>query len=100
MSDKPAIPTDPFGEWTRITVDTSEGSDFAEILRAANFVADHWLLGPDGPYKTPQPPASVTRGTVREALLHLLELGFIDIDAERLRAADWIPMQRDDQPAA
>jgi hypothetical protein len=99
VTAKPAIPTDPFGEWTRIPVATAEGSDFAEILRTAIFVADHWLLGPDGPYNTDQPQASVTRGTVREALLHLLELGFIDIDTDRLHAADWIPMQRDDQPA-
>lgn len=93
---KPAIPTSPAGQWPRIAVDQAPDGPFAELLRTATGVADHWTFGPDGPYKTPQSAADTTHGQIREALLHLLELGFIDIDVERMNAAGYIPMRRRD----
>lgn len=91
---KPPIPEDPFGPWTAIPVDTSKNSDFNEILRRAERPATRWVLGPEGPYGTPQPLVETTRGYLREALLYLLEMGFIDIDHERVNATQWIPMDR------
>jgi hypothetical protein len=92
---KPELPIAPGQPWTRITIDETPGSPFAELLRTAGFAADRWTFGPDGPYKTPQTPAQATHGQIREALLHLLELGFIDVDVERLNVADWIPTSRE-----
>lgn len=91
---KPPIPEDPFGDWTAIPVDTSRDSHFDRILRYAEHPALNWALGPEGPYKTPQPPIVTMRGQLREALLYLLETGFIDIDRDRVDAAEWIPMDR------
>jgi hypothetical protein len=93
---KPAIPTNPADPWPRVTVDESPGGPFDEILRTAGFAAADWTFGPDGPYKPPQSAADTTRGQVREALLHLLELGFIDIDVERMHSVGYIPMRRRD----
>jgi len=93
---KPQIPAGPFVELERIPVDETDGSPFGRILRVATFAADDWTLGPDGPGSKPQTPATVTRMQIREALLHLLELGFIDIDMERLDAMEWIPCTRGD----
>lgn len=87
MADKPPLPTALFGELARIPVDETEGSDFHEALRIGTFAADAWAMGPDGPYRHPEMTgANRTRHEVREALLHLLELGVIDIDGERLAA--------------
>lgn len=96
MTEKPAIHQGPFDVQERVEVDTSDGSPFSLIQRVALGAADAWALGPEGPYQKPQPPASVSRGQVREALLHLLELGLLDIDVERLKAMEWVPMSRED----
>jgi hypothetical protein len=95
---KPPLPTDPFGDWERIPVNEQDGSDFAEILRIGTFAADNWTFSPDGPYQRSQTAAEATRSQLREALLHLLELGLIDIDTGRLHAADGYPMQRSTTP--
>lgn len=103
MPEKPPLPAGLFDPFLRVEVDDSEGSAFREIVQIGLAAADDWTLGPDGPYKRPNmTPAGVTRTQVSEALLHLLELGFIDIDEERLRAAPGWPMQRErrDEEAA
>jgi hypothetical protein len=95
---KPPLPTGFFDPWPRIPVDETDGGPFHEVLRLATFAADEWTFGPDGPYKQPRmTPAQATRGQIREGLLHLLELGLIDIDAERLNAATSLPMSREKQ---
>jgi hypothetical protein len=92
---KPPLPADMFAEWHRINVDTRRGTPHHRIERLATHAASHWALGPDGPYRNPgQTLASVIGGAVREALLHLAELGLIDIDTERLDAAHAIPIDR------
>jgi hypothetical protein len=92
---KPPLPATPFDDWPRIPVDETDGSPFREIHRLAVLAADDWTFGPDGPYKQPgMTMAQITRGHVREALLHLLELGLIDIDEDRLNAASSFPMSR------
>ncbi|MEU2426957.1 hypothetical protein ABZ619_39095 [Streptomyces sp. NPDC007851] len=91
---KPPLPAGMFDEWPRIVVDTSRGTPHHRIARLATHAADHWALGPDGPLKTPQPLASTISGAVHEALLHLAELGLIDIDTDRLNAAKAIPIDR------
>ncbi|WP_433364284.1 hypothetical protein [Streptosporangium sp. CA-115845] len=100
-STKPPLPSGMYDPFPRIAVDESEDSPFRRVLRLGVGVADNWMLGPDGPYKKPgQTGADITRAQVREALLHLLELGFIDIDVERLMAAPGYPLQREAAPAA
>jgi hypothetical protein len=95
MDDKPPLParmTDPF---PRIPVDTTDGSPFARIREMAIGAAHGWTFSPDGPYKNPgQTGAQITRAEITEALLHLLELGFIDIDVERIEAAPGWPIRR------
>ncbi|AYD81660.1 hypothetical protein SEA_KROMP_59 [Streptomyces phage Kromp] len=98
LPGKPPLPAGPFADWERIAVDERDGSDFAEILRLGSFAADNWTFSPAGPYQRSQTAAEATRSQLREALLHLLELGLIDIDTDRLRAADGYPMQRSTQP--
>lgn len=93
---KPPLPSGMFDPFPRIPVDTSDGSPFAQILRVGLPAADNWTFGPDGPYESPgRTGAQITRMQVTEALLHLLELGFIDIDEERMNAAPGWPMQRE-----
>jgi hypothetical protein len=90
------LPAAAFDKWSRIPVDDTDGSPFREILRIADFAASDWTFGPDGPYKQPNmTPATVTRKQLREGLLHLLELGLIDIDEERLNAAIAFPTTRE-----
>lgn len=87
MPNKPALPDTTFGDYPRIPVDETEGSDFHEVLRIAALAAADWATGPNGPYRQPKMTgAESTRHQVREALLQLLELGVIDIDGERLGA--------------
>lgn len=96
MAEKPPLPTGMFDDWPRIEVDQSEGSPFQDVLRHGGFAADDWTFSDDGPYKHPDmTKAAATRYQIREALLHLLELGLIDIDVERLVAAPGIPMSRE-----
>lgn len=96
MSDiKPPVPTQPGDPWPRLSIDDSEGSPFEYILRAALYAVDAWNSGPDGARSHPEmTPGQRTEGEVREALLHLLELGVIDIDVDRLRAATSLPGRR------
>jgi hypothetical protein len=92
---KPPLPVNMFDTFPRITVDMSTRSDADEIAGIADLAAAHWALGPDGPYKRPeQPLAEIVRNAIREGLTHLLELGFIDIDSERMHAAKGWPMHR------
>lgn len=85
---KPALPDSMFGAYPRISVDETENGDFHEVLRIATLAASAWATGPDGPYSHPEMTgAESTHCQVREALLHLFELGVIDIDSERLEAA-------------
>jgi hypothetical protein len=81
--------------WPRIPVDTGPDTDFHHIDRIAGHAATHWVLGPAGTYAQNLTLATTVDGAVREALLHLLELGLIDIDTERLNAALGWPMHRD-----
>lgn len=92
---KPPLPTTMFGPWPRITVDTSRGSDFHHLNRIAGDAATHWALGPDGTYAQSLTLAETIDGAVREALLHLLELGLIDIDLERMQTAPGWPTHRE-----
>jgi hypothetical protein len=97
VTDKPPLPERTFDAWPRIHADLTDGSDTARIIRLATSAADGWALGPDGPFKNPTLTLSeITGNVVREALLHLLELGLIDIDAERMRAAKGWPLRRGD----
>ena len=95
MPDKPQIPAEPFAEWPRIPVDQADGTPFNEILRIAGFAADEWTFGDNGPYRKPgMVKAAITHHQIAEGLLHLLELGLIDIDVERLNAGEWMPTSR------
>jgi hypothetical protein len=96
MTDKPLVPATMFDPWPRIPIDTSEPSPFDRILRLASFAADEWTIGPNGPYQHSMTPAEICRGQIREGLLHLLELGLIDIDTDRIDAAPGIPCQREE----
>jgi len=94
---KPPLPTGTFAPWPRIEVDTERGTDAARIIRLATGAADDWALGPNGVYKQPgMSLAEITGNCVKEALLHLLELGLIDIDADRLNVARGVPCRRRD----
>jgi hypothetical protein len=99
-SSKPPLPANPLDPFPRIAVDTSEDSTFDEILQLAVFSANHWTFGPDGPHKKPLTGSDTARGQIREALLHLLELGLIDIDEKRLNAASMWPSNRDPEEAS
>jgi hypothetical protein len=85
-----------FNDWPRIPVDTSSGNPFHRIESIAVSAATRWALGPDGPHKQPQSLAQTVSSTVHEALLHLTELGLIDIDVARMDAARGIPPARMD----
>jgi hypothetical protein len=92
---KPPLPERTFDPWPRIEVDTSEGSDFHRLNRIAGHAATGWALGPDGAYTPGRTLADIVDNAVREALLHLLELGLIDIDAARMHAAPGWPTHRE-----
>jgi len=94
---KPPLPTGTFDPWPRIAINTERGTDAARIIRLATRAADDWALGPNGVYKQPgMSLAEITGNCVAEALLHLLELGLVDIDADRLNAAKGVPCRRSD----
>lgn len=95
MPDKPPLPNTFADPYPRIPIDESEGGAFSRILRLATFAAEAWALGPDGPTKQPMTAAQATRGEVREALLYLLELGFIDIDEQRFNTVKSYPLGRE-----
>lgn len=95
MSDaKPPLPARTFDPWPRIPIDTSPNSDFYRLDRIAGSAATGWALGPDGAYAQNRPLADIVDNAVREALLHLLELGLIDIDSQRMNAASGWPTRR------
>ncbi|MDX2566069.1 hypothetical protein PV413_19670 [Streptomyces scabiei] len=94
MTDKPPVPATMFDPWPRIPIDTSGTSPLDRILRIAAYAADDWTLGPDGPFKQRMTPATICRLQIREGLLHLLELGLIDIDTDRIDQAPGIPCRR------
>ncbi|WP_405019581.1 hypothetical protein OHV05_24595 [Kitasatospora sp. NBC_00070] len=101
LSAKPPLPADLFAPWPRQHVDTTEGSPFRRITRTATGAADDWALGPNGAFKQPGLSlADIIHTSVEQALLHLLELGLIDIDTERLATAKGVPVRRrDSRPA-
>lgn len=92
---KPPLPLRAFDHWQRVDVDTSPDSDFHRLDRIAGHAATHWALGPEGAYAQSLTLADTVDGAVREALLHLLELGLIDIDSERMNAAPGWPTTRE-----
>lgn len=96
---KPPLPERTFDSWTRINVDTSEGGDFHCLNRIAGHAATGWALGPEGAYAANRTMADIVDNAVREALLHILELGLIDIDSERMHAAHGWPTQRERKPS-
>jgi hypothetical protein len=68
-------------------VGTPVMEDVEQLIRIADHAVALWYMGPDGPYGRPDTTrAEANHMIVREALLHLLELGLIDIDTERLAA--------------
>ncbi|MEE1838161.1 hypothetical protein [Streptomyces sp. SP17KL33] len=94
---KPPVPAAKFLDWPRIPTDTGEGTRHYQLTTIGRRVAYDWITGPDGPYKHPeQTMAQTIRGAVGEALLHLLELGLIDIDTDRIDSAPGIPWARTD----
>lgn len=95
MNGKPPVPVDLFQPWEKIPVDTTEGSPFERIERLAGFAAMGWVMSPDG-MDVGRTLASTVNGAVRDALLHLLELGLIDIDVDRMNKAKGWPLSRSD----
>lgn len=87
---KPPLPTEPWGVFERIFVE-SDHPDVAAILKLAVFTADDAYYAAEADGVT---LAEAHAEMVREAILHLLELGLIDIDRERLRAAEGFPTGR------
>lgn len=98
-SEKPPLPARTFDPWPRLPIDTSQDSDFHRLDRIAGRAATHWALSPQGAYAKNLTLAEVVDGAVREALLHLLELGLIDIDSQRMHAAPGWPTNRERKPA-
>jgi hypothetical protein len=92
MPEKPPLPTKWGEPLPLIEVDESEGGTFSGVLRVAQIAADKWARGPGALSMT---HSEETRGTVREALLYLLELGVIDIDEERFNAVPLFPVGRE-----
>ncbi|MFG3287330.1 hypothetical protein ACGF3G_00710 [Streptomyces sp. NPDC048179] len=91
-SRKPPLPVAQFHDWPRIPVNTAEGSRHDQMTSIGRRVATDWVLGPEGPYnRREQTMAQTIRGAVSAALLHLMELGLIDVDTARLDAAPGIP---------
>lgn len=92
MPEKPPLPTKWGEQFTLMGVDESEGGTFSGLLQVATRAAHKWALGPGALSMTHD---EETRGTVREALLYLLELGVIDIDEERFNAVPLFPAGRE-----
>ncbi|MFD0035573.1 hypothetical protein ACFVJK_46870 [Streptomyces sp. NPDC127172] len=94
---KPPVPAAKFQDWPRIPVDTAEGSVHYQLTTIGRRVAQEWIMGPDGPYTHPEQTMTATvRGLVGVTLLHLMELGLVDVDAARMAAADGIPWSLND----
>ncbi|MFJ4680605.1 hypothetical protein [Kitasatospora sp. NPDC088783] len=91
---KPALPARGwFGDWPRVAVDLTEGGDAWRIVRLAVTAAEVWVLA-DAQADASLTAAVIQREAVTVALAHLLELGLVDIDVQRLRAAPSMPMRR------
>ncbi|MEW2302037.1 hypothetical protein AB0958_19025 [Streptomyces sp. NPDC006655] len=89
---KPPVPTVKFADWPRIPVDTTDGSPHNQLTTLGRRVAYDWIMGPEGPYQDPeQSMVTTVRGAVGAALLHLMELGLIDVDTDRLNGSDSFP---------
>lgn len=102
MTLKPPIPVALTADPERMPLDESEGGAFQRVLSIAVWSAESWFHGPDGPYACPEMTGSErTRGVLHEGLAHLLELGIIDIDAERLAGFEraGVPIGRVPRPA-
>ncbi|MEW2402180.1 hypothetical protein [Streptomyces sp. NPDC046862] len=92
---KPPLPARLLDHWPRIPIDTTDDGDFYRLNRIAGHAATGWALGPNGTYAQNRTLADTVDGAVREALLHLLELGLIDIDSDRMHAAPGWPTHRE-----
>lgn len=103
-ADKPPVPIVKFEGWPRIPVDTAEGSLHHQVTTIGRRAAYEWIMGPEGPYTHPeQSMPATTRGMVGAALLHLMELGLVDVDTDRLNSTDSFPWSLTDcrpDPAA
>jgi hypothetical protein len=89
---KPPLPAAKFKDWPRIPVPTEEGSLHYRLTTVARRPAAEWVMGPDGPYHHPDMSMAQTiRGAVAQALLHLMELGVIDVDTDRLDNPHGLP---------
>lgn len=99
---KPPLPVAQFQDWPRIPVPTEEGSLHYRLTTVARRPASEWVMGPDGPYHQPDMTMAQTiRGAVAQALLHLMELGVIDVDTERLDTPHGLPWSLNDfRPAS
>ncbi len=93
--DKPPLPARMLDPWPRIPIDTSPDSDFHRLNRIAGDAATGWALGPDGAYAQQRTLADIVDNAVREALLHVLELGLVDIDSARMNSAPGWPTGRE-----
>lgn len=94
MTDKPPIPAD-WEPFPRITVDETTEGAFDQVLHIAISAADGWFLrGITEGRLNGTRQADIAKGQVREGLLHLLELGLIDIDEERLNGLHMYPAWR------
>lgn len=86
------MPAVKFAYWPRIPVDTADGSLHHQLTTLGRRPAHEWITGPDGPYShAEQSMAQTIRGIVGTALLHLMELGLIDVDVERLNGSESFP---------
>lgn len=89
---KPPVPAVKFADWPRIPVDTAEGSLHHQLTTLARRPAHEWVTGADGPYShAEQTMTQTVRGIVGAALLHLMELGLIDVDTDRLNSSESFP---------
>lgn len=85
------------GDVERIAIDQGDGSDFASAQQVAVLAADMWAIDHNPRDSFEMTMAQYTRGLINEGLLHLLELGVVRIDGERLRhlLATGCPVQRE-----
>jgi hypothetical protein len=95
IQPKPPLPNVLVNHWQRITINPSD-PDTAWVIRLATSAAHGWLISPHGPLRDEgMTLAEIASGAVHEALLHLLELGLIGIDTDRLHAAGGFPLHRE-----
>ena len=86
------MPIVKFADWPRIPVDTADGGLHDQLTTLGRRPAHEWVMGPDGPYSHAEQSMTQTiRGAVGAALLHLMELGLIDVDEARLNGSESFP---------